>query len=92
MAEEMMSILCDQNKSIKVLKWKVREGSTVSVGKVLFLYLYWKESDGIQHKFKSPKAGILKQIVTQEGAIVETGYVDSKKRGKVFVYSFQLFF
>lgn len=86
MAEEMLSISCDENNTIKVLKWKVREGSTISIGKVLFLYLNLRQNNHIQHKFKSPKAGILKQIVASEGAIVDPGYVYLKKRGKICFY------
>ncbi|KAK9892206.1 hypothetical protein WA026_019010 [Henosepilachna vigintioctopunctata] len=73
MAEGVVCISHRQNKPIKVLKWKVREGTTVSFGRIIFLYNFNEDSKNIQLKLKCKKAGTIKRILIPEGAIARYG-------------------
>jgi RNA polymerase II subunit A-like phosphatase len=73
MAEKTMCISQQQTKPIKILKWKVSEGSTVSIGRVILLYDFDGASKEEQRKLKVTQAGTIHKIVAQEGAIVNPG-------------------
>jgi pyruvate/2-oxoglutarate dehydrogenase complex dihydrolipoamide acyltransferase (E2) component len=68
-----MCISQQQTKPIKILKWKVSEGSTVSIGRVILLYDFDGASKEEQRKLKVTQAGTIHKIVAQEGAIVNPG-------------------
>ncbi|XP_044264167.1 RNA polymerase II subunit A C-terminal domain phosphatase [Tribolium madens] len=73
MAEKTMCISQQQTKPIKILKWKVSEGNTVSIGRVILLYDFDGGSKVEQRKLKVTQAGTIFKIVAQEGAIVKPG-------------------
>ncbi|KAJ3648876.1 hypothetical protein Zmor_020645 [Zophobas morio] len=73
MAEKTMCISQQQTKPIKILKWKVSEGNTVSIGRVILLYDFDGASKEEQRKLKVTQAGTIHKIVAQEGAIVKPG-------------------
>ncbi|XP_971974.2 RNA polymerase II subunit A C-terminal domain phosphatase [Tribolium castaneum] len=73
MAEKTMCISQQQTKPIKILKWKVSEGNTVSIGRVILLYDFDGASKVEQRKLKVTQAGTIFKIVAQEGAIVKPG-------------------
>ncbi|KAK5647418.1 hypothetical protein RI129_002310 [Pyrocoelia pectoralis] len=75
MAEKTMVISQQNVKPIKILKWKVREGFTISIGSVVFLYDFEKVDIKQQRKFKSPQAGTVCKLIAQEGAIISPGEV-----------------
>lgn len=74
MAEKTVFITQQQNKPIKILKWKVSEGNTVSIGRVVLLYDFDGGERKEQRRLKCTKAGTIRRLLTQEGAIVKPGY------------------
>lgn len=74
MAEKTVVISQQYLKPIQILKWKIREGFSVSVGSVVFLYDFEKVDKKQQRKFKSPQAGTVCKLIAQEGAIIRPGY------------------
>lgn len=74
MAEKTVFITQQQNKPIKILKWKVSEGNTVSIGRVVLLYDFDGGDRKEQRRLKCTKAGTIRRLVAQEGAIVKPGY------------------
>ncbi|KAG5874474.1 hypothetical protein JTB14_009197 [Gonioctena quinquepunctata] len=73
MAAKIMYISHQQTKPIKISKWKVREGSSVSIGRLLVLYNVVGDQRQEQRKLKSTLAGIVHKIVAQEGECVKQG-------------------
>lgn len=73
MAEKTVIISQQNLKPIKILKWKVREGFTVSIGSVILLYDFVKSEEKQQRKLKSSQAGTVCKLVVQEGAIIQPG-------------------
>lgn len=68
-----MCISQQQTKPIKILKWKVSEGNTLSIGRVILLYDFEGASKEEQRKLKVTQAGTVFKILAQEGAIVKPG-------------------
>ncbi|KAK9736853.1 NLI interacting factor-like phosphatase [Popillia japonica] len=75
MAEGLVLISHQFSKPIKVLKWKVREGSVISIGCVMLLFDYDGSTEAEQRKLKSTQAGTVHRLIAQEGAIVKRGDV-----------------
>lgn len=78
MAEKTVFITQQQNKPIKILKWKVSEGNTVSIGRVVLLYDFEGGERKEQRRLKCTKAGTIRRLLAQEGAIVKPGYASFK--------------
>lgn len=76
MAEKTVFITQPLTKAINILKWKVSEGNTVSIGRVVLLYDFEAAEKKEQRKLKSTHAGTVCRIIAQESAIVQPGYVD----------------
>lgn len=83
MAEKTVSISQSQSKPIKILKWKVHEGLTIPIGRLLLLYEIDGLKKGEQRKLKSTQAGTVHQIIAREGETVKPGYVVLKFGGNV---------
>ncbi|KAJ8974676.1 hypothetical protein NQ317_018514 [Molorchus minor] len=73
MAEKTVCISQQQSKPIKILKWKIREGTTIPIGRLLLLYDFVGAKREEQRKLKSTQAGTVHKIVAQEGYTVKTG-------------------
>ncbi|KAK4885584.1 hypothetical protein RN001_001855 [Aquatica leii] len=73
MAEKTVVISQQSTKPIKIVKWKVREGFSVSIGSVVLLYDFEKPEKKQQLKLKSSHAGTVCKIIAQEGAIISPG-------------------
>lgn len=72
MADKTIFITQPLPKSIKIQKWKVSEGSTVSIGRVILLYDF-EGAANKERKLKSTYAGTVHKIIAQEGAVVRPG-------------------
>ncbi|GJQ76601.1 hypothetical protein Trydic_g15464 [Trypoxylus dichotomus] len=75
MAAGLVFISHHFSKPIKVLKWKVSEGSVISIGRVMLLFDYDGSTEAEQRKLKSTQAGTVHRLIAQEGAIVKRGDV-----------------
>lgn len=75
MAERTVSIYQQQTKAIKIIKWKVRKGTIVSIGYPLFIYDFVDATKPEQRKWKSTQAGIVHRIVVLEGQVIQPGEV-----------------
>lgn len=75
MAEKTVFITQQLMRPINIVKWKVSEGNTVSIGRVILLYDFAGAEKKEQRKLKCSNAGTVRRIVAQEGAIVQPGYV-----------------
>ncbi|KAJ8929197.1 hypothetical protein NQ314_018146 [Rhamnusium bicolor] len=75
MAEKTVCISQQQSKPIKILKWKVREGVTVSIGRLLLLYDFVGAKKEEQRKLKSTQAGTVNKIIALEGDTVKRGEI-----------------
>lgn len=73
MAEKTVLITHQTLKPIKILKWKITEGSTLSIGRVLLLYDTDEFNKSEQRKLKSTQAGTVVKLIANEGAIVKSG-------------------
>ncbi|KAJ8960152.1 hypothetical protein NQ318_003872 [Aromia moschata] len=73
MAEKTVCISQQQSKPIKILKWKVREGITIPIGRLLLLYDFAEPKKAEQRKLKSTKAGTVYKIIAREGDTVKPG-------------------
>lgn len=73
MAEKIVRICNQQIKPIKILKWKVHAGVSVAIGRILLLYDFVDSSTAQNRKLKATTAGIVQEIVAQEGATVSKG-------------------
>lgn len=76
MAEKTVFIAQPLTKPINILKWKVSEGNTISIGRVILLYDFEDADKKEQRKLKSTHAGTVCRLIAQESAIVHPGYVD----------------
>lgn len=66
-------------KPLKIVKWKVSEGNSISVGCVILLYST-NEGDNTEIlKLKSTQAGIVHKIIAQEKEVIKFGYVSKFK-------------
>ncbi|CAH1116652.1 unnamed protein product [Phaedon cochleariae] len=73
MAEKTVCISQQQTEPIKISKWKVREGITVSVGRPLLLFNILGDQKAQQRKLKSTQAGTIQKILAKEGDVVNPG-------------------
>lgn len=73
MADDVVSVSQQQTEAIKIKKWKVRKGITVSVGRILFIYEQCSVENPEQKKLKATRAGIIHQILAKEGDVVQPG-------------------
>ncbi|XP_018566284.2 RNA polymerase II subunit A C-terminal domain phosphatase [Anoplophora glabripennis] len=71
MAEKTVSISQSQSKPIKIIKWKVREGLTIPIGRLLLLYEIDGPKKEEQRKLKSTQAGTVHKIIAREGETVK---------------------
>ncbi|PSN32086.1 hypothetical protein C0J52_19241 [Blattella germanica] len=76
MGAKVVEIVLPSGKSAKILKWKVKEGTIVSVGRVILLYdVNVNSGEGEQKKLKANQVGTVRKLVAKEGAIVHPGDV-----------------
>ncbi|XP_041984430.1 RNA polymerase II subunit A C-terminal domain phosphatase [Aricia agestis] len=73
MADHTVSISVPSEKPLKVEKWKIKQGASVSTGQILFLYSDSSGKDTVIKKFKAVHAGTVTSIKVKEGDIVEPG-------------------
>lgn len=73
MAEGLVLISHQFSKAIRILKWKVSEGSVISIGRVMLLYDFDGSKEAEQRKLKSTQAGTVHRLIAQEGAIIKKG-------------------
>lgn len=62
-------------KPLKIVKWKVSESNSISIGCVILLYNIDGEDGKETLKLKSTQAGTVHRIVVQENGVVKPGYV-----------------
>lgn len=82
MADQTMFVLQQSSRPIKILKWKVSAGDSVSTGRVIFTYCVDGSDKAEQRKFKSMKTGTVRRLLAQEGAIVNKRYVRQFEFGR----------
>jgi biotin carboxyl carrier protein len=76
MGAKVVEIVLPTGKSAKILKWKVKEGTIVSVGRVILLYdINPNSGKEEQKKLKANQVGTVRKLLAQEGEIVHPGYV-----------------
>lgn len=73
MAANTVVVTAGVEKSIKIVKWKVKEGFTISVGQIILLYDFVHIAKSEHKKLKAIKAGKIKRLVVREGDIVDPG-------------------
>lgn len=74
MAEENQNIICaPAESSIKINKWKVREGYPVTTGNIILFYECPNGSEKDVKRLKATKAGVVKKRLAKEGEIVDKG-------------------
>ncbi|KAL1513002.1 hypothetical protein ABEB36_002490 [Hypothenemus hampei] len=73
MAEDAVRVSQQQTKPVKIIKWKVREGTTVPVGRVILLYVFPDAEKVQQLKLKASQAGIIHTILAEEDRVVQPG-------------------
>lgn len=74
MADKVVLVSQHLLKPIKIVKWKVNEGNSISNGCVLLLYKVDGDNSTETSKLKSTKTGTVHRIVAQEEDVVEFGY------------------
>lgn len=75
MADKTVVIPQHSLKPLKIVKWKVNEGNSISIGCVMLLYKVDGDDSKEILKLKSTKAGTVHRILAQEGDVVKFGYV-----------------
>uniref|UniRef100_A0AAG5D5R0 RNA polymerase II subunit A C-terminal domain phosphatase n=1 Tax=Anopheles atroparvus TaxID=41427 RepID=A0AAG5D5R0_ANOAO len=74
MAEPNQNIICAPDDcSIKINKWKVREGYPVTSGNIILFYELLDGSDKEVKRLKATKSGVVKKRLAREGATVAQG-------------------
>ncbi|XP_058456191.1 RNA polymerase II subunit A C-terminal domain phosphatase [Malaya genurostris] len=74
MAEENQNIIfAPVESSIKIQKWKVREGYPVTCGNIILFYECCDGSEKDIKRLKATKAGVVKKRLAREGEIVDKG-------------------
>lgn len=73
MADKVAVLVQQALKPIKVVKWKVNEGNSISIGCVFLLYEVLDDERHVICKLKSSQAGTVHKILAQEGAVVQPG-------------------
>ena len=62
--------------SARLIKWKVKEGAMISIGRVLLIYeLDSAQGKKEQRKLKSTHVGIIKKLIPKEQDVIQPGYV-----------------
>lgn len=80
-------IVLQTKKSAKIIKWKVKEGNLISVGRVILIYEFEStEEKKEQSKLKATQVGTVKKILAQENEIIHPGLVISHSLF-LFIYS-----
>ena len=59
----------DGREPVKLLKWKVKPGTTLRSGNILFVF----HENGIEKKFKGSSFGVVQNLLAQEGIYVTPG-------------------
>lgn len=73
MADKVVVVSQQALKPIKLVKWKVNEGNSVSIGCVVLLYEVDEDDKHVVCKLKSTKAGTVHKLLAQEGDVVKPG-------------------
>ncbi|XP_004922411.1 RNA polymerase II subunit A C-terminal domain phosphatase isoform X1 [Bombyx mori] len=71
MADKTIPIFVPSEKPVKLAKWKIKQGTVVTQGQVLFLYKDLAGDGEELKKFKSSHAGTVSSIKVKEGDVVE---------------------
>lgn len=71
MASENIIISAPDNNSIKIKKWKVREGFQVTTNQVILLYELANCEDKEIKRLKASKCGVVKKRHFNDGDIVD---------------------
>lgn len=69
------TVFSPSENSIKIHKWKVREGFQVATNQVILLYELVDGDDKEVKRFKSTKCGMVKKRHYKDGDVVDTEYV-----------------
>ncbi|XP_069672382.1 RNA polymerase II subunit A C-terminal domain phosphatase isoform X1 [Periplaneta americana] len=76
MGAKVVEIVLPTGKSAKILKWKVKEGTIVSIGRVILLYdINPNNGKEEQKKLKATQVGTVRKLLAKEGEIVHPGDV-----------------
>lgn len=70
---KMSEFVYSPDNSIKITKWKVREGFRVSAGQLVLLYLDTDTDSKELKRLKSPRVGVVQKRLFKEGEIVPSG-------------------
>lgn len=73
MAENQNIICAPPDCAIKINKWKVREGFSVTGGNIILFYECPGGPEKDIRRLKATKAGVVKKRLAKEGEIVERG-------------------
>lgn len=73
MAEKILQICNQQTKAIKIIKWKINNGVSISTGRILLLYDFLDSEVAQNRKLKSTTAGIVHKLLVKEGDVVHKG-------------------
>lgn len=73
MADKTVVISQQLLKPLKIVKWKVNESNSISIGCVILLYKFDGDDSKETLKLKSTQAGTVHRIVAQEGDVVKFG-------------------
>lgn len=71
MANANTTTVYSPNHSIKIHKWKVREGFQVNANQIILLYELQNSDDKEIKRLKSTKCGVVKKRHYREGDIVD---------------------
>lgn len=72
-------IMAEQQKvfspdnSIKITKWKVKDGYRVSAGQLILLYIDADGDPTVVKRLKSPRVGVVQRRLFKEGDVVPKG-------------------
>lgn len=76
MSDQNISICAPDDFSIKINKWKVREGFQVSNGNVILLYELTDSADTEIKRLKATKCGVVRKRLKKDGEIACKGFVE----------------
>lgn len=71
MANANITTVYSPNHSIKIYKWKVREGFQVNANQIILLYELPDNDDKEIKRLKSTKCGVVKKRHYREGDIID---------------------
>lgn len=66
---KLNSIKFNGYEKVRLVKWKIRKGTTLSDGTILFTY----NQHGIEKKFKSEENGLVVNLLASENDLVSPG-------------------